>query len=124
MSSPSLMNKSLDNLSSEKFPTRFIRAGAGAGKTTMLIKTFFEFVQNYRACTNKFPKIIITTFTRKATQEIKERLLVQALAFNDAELFQFVNKKSYVHISTIHGVLSLLLNRNHDLLGLSSLGEF
>ena len=120
MSSPSLMNKSTDNLSSEKFPTRFIRAGAGAGKTTMLIKTFFEFVQNYRACTNKFPKIIITTFTRKATQEIKERLLVQALAFNDAELFQFVNKKSYVHISTIHGVLSLLLNRNHDLLGLSS----
>lgn len=113
-----------------QFPSRFIRAGAGAGKTSALIKTFFEFVDHYKKQNKDWPKIVITTFTRKATQEVKERLLLQALALEgaspglsqtgDLPLFQYINKKSMVHISTIHGVLSLLLSRNHDLLGLPS----
>lgn len=102
------------------FPSRFIRAGAGAGKTTTLIRTFFEFVEHYKAQNNKLPKIIITTFTRKATQEVKERLLLHAMKLGRQDLFQYINKKSLVHISTIHGVLSLMLSKNHDLLGLSS----
>lgn len=102
------------------FPSRFIRAGAGAGKTTTLIKTFFEFVEYYKSQYNKLPKIIMTTFTRKATQEVKERLLLHAMNLGRQDLFQYINKKSLVHISTIHGVLSLMLSKNHDLLGLSS----
>ena len=102
------------------FPSRFIRAGAGAGKTSTLIKTFFEFVEYSKAQNNKLPNIIITTFTRKATQEVKERLLLQAMEMGRQDLFQYINKKSLVHISTIHGVLSLMLSKNHDLLGLSS----
>jgi ATP-dependent helicase/nuclease subunit A len=102
------------------FPSRFIRAGAGAGKTSTLIKTFFEFVEYFKTQNTKLPKIIITTFTRKATQEVKERLLLHAMSMGRQDLFQYINKKSLVHISTIHGVLSLMLSKNHDLLGLSS----
>lgn len=97
----------------------FIRAGAGAGKTTQLIKTFGDFVKDFRQAHQRFPKIVITTFTRKATQEVKERLLVNALKNNpDREVFEYINKKSSVQISTIHGLLSLFLMNNSQSLSL------
>lgn len=96
----------------------FIRAGAGAGKTTQLIKSFSNFVTTYKSKHNKFPKIVITTFTRKATQEVKERLLLNALKNNNQDEFEYINKKSYVQISTIHGLLNLFLRQNADLLQL------
>lgn len=102
------------------YPNKFIKAGAGAGKTTTLIKTFFDFVEHYRSKHNKLPRVIITTFTRKATQEVKERLLEKAITANDVQLIDYINKKSLVHISTIHGVLSLFLNRFHDVIGFPS----
>lgn len=114
------MSSSTPLIDNKPFISRFIRAGAGAGKTSTLIKTFFEFVEYYKLQNNKLPKIIITTFTRKATQEVKERLLHHAMNMGRQDLFQYINKKSLVHISTIHGVLSLMLSKNHDLLGLSS----
>ncbi len=102
------------------YPNQFIRAGAGAGKTTRLVTTFIDFVQKFKLAYNRYPKVILTTFTRKSTQEIKERLLKQALKINDNELFAFINKKSFVHISTIHGVLGLFLNQYQDIVGLST----
>ncbi len=104
----------------QPFQSQFIRAGAGAGKTTQLIQSFFAFVEDYKKAYNKYPKIVITTFTRKATQEVKERLLVFALNSKDTHLVNYINKKSSVHISTIHGLLSLLVNRYHSILGLHS----
>lgn len=96
----------------------FIRAGAGAGKTTQLIKSFGDFVQGFHDRHKKYPRIVITTFTRKATQEVKERLLVDALKKENREVFEYINKKSSVHISTIHGLLSLFLSQNADALSL------
>lgn len=96
----------------------FIRAGAGAGKTTQLIKSFGEFVEDFHRKHKKYPRIVITTFTRKATQEVKERLLVNALKNTNREVFEYINKKSSVHISTIHGLLSLFLSQNADVLSL------
>ncbi len=94
--------------------SQFIRAGAGAGKTTRLIGTFLNFVKNFKKTEGRFPRVIITTFTRKATQEVKERLLVSSLQQNEKEIFEYINQKSYVHISTIHGVLSLFLKQYSD----------
>ncbi len=102
------------------YPNQFIRAGAGAGKTTKLIATFIDFSQKFKSVHGRYPKVILTTFTRKSTQEIKERLLTQALKLNDQELFAYINKKSSVHISTIHGVLGLFLNQYQDLVGLAT----
>lgn len=91
--------------------SQFIRAGAGAGKTTKLIKTFLEFVNEFKQKNKRYPRVVMTTFTRKATQEVKERLLVSALAAGEKEVFEYINKKSYVHISTIHGLLSIYLSQ-------------
>ncbi len=96
----------------------FIRAGAGAGKTTQLINSFSEFVETFYEAHKRYPKIVITTFTRKATQEVKERLLVNALKKEDRGVFEYINKKSSVHISTIHVLLSLFLTQNAEALSL------
>lgn len=110
------------NMSSPTFDVMkhslLIRAGAGAGKTTTLIRTFIELCEQFQTVHNRLPKVAITTFTRKATQEVKERLSVKALEKNDDKLFQHINKKSHVHISTIHGLLTLLIQENADTLGL------
>lgn len=97
---------------------QFIRAGAGAGKTTTLIATCIAFAKQFKLKHNRYPKIIITTFTKKATQEIKERLIVEALETNDEELFQFFNKKSFVQIGTIHNILNLFLRQHAEAIGL------
>lgn len=91
--------------------SQFIHAGAGAGKTTKLIKTFLEFVKAFKQKNGRYPRVVITTFTRKATQEVKERLLVSALTADEKEIFEYINKKSFVHISTIHGLLSAYLSQ-------------
>ena len=98
--------------------TQFIRAGAGAGKTTQLIKSFMDFNHEFYQKNNRLPKVVLTTFTRKATQEVKERLLVEALKRQDQKIFEHVNKKSAVHISTIHGLFHLFLTQSCSLIGL------
>lgn len=95
-----------------------IKAGAGAGKTTNLISTFIEFCNKFEEAQKCLPNIVISTFTRKATQEIKERLLLKALEVGDQKLFMHINKKHAVHISTIHGLLMIFLSQNADLLSL------
>lgn len=96
-----------------------LRAGAGAGKTTTLTATFLKFASDFKELNKKFPRIVVTTFTRKATQELKERLLSKALDDGREDLFKFVSSKSQVQISTIHGVLSLFLSRYGASIGLT-----
>ena len=99
---------------------RFIRAGAGAGKTTQLIKTCIDFAHQFKLQNQRYPKIVMTTFTKKATQEIKERLLLEALKHENEELFHYFNKRSMVQIGTIHGILSLYLRQYGEVLRLST----
>lgn len=96
-----------------------LRAGAGAGKTTTLTQTFLKFASDFKVKHDKFPRIVVTTFTRKATQELKERLLAKALQDGREDLFHYVSSKSQVQISTIHGVLSLFLSRYGSSIGLT-----
>lgn len=100
--------------------TTIVKAGAGAGKTTELVALFVEYVENYYRTHKRWPRIVVTTFTRKATQELKERLLHKALSLQEEfpeksdfyeALFHYISKKSFVQISTIHGTLSLFLKR-------------
>ncbi|MBX3040806.1 MAG: UvrD-helicase domain-containing protein [Bdellovibrionaceae bacterium] len=98
---------------------RLLQAGAGAGKTTTLVATFIAFVKQFRADhQGEFPRIVVTTFTRKATQEVRERLMKKALESGEEEIFNYLGEKSRVHISTIHGILSLFLSRYGERLGL------
>jgi ATP-dependent exoDNAse (exonuclease V) beta subunit (contains helicase and exonuclease domains) len=98
---------------------KILRAGAGAGKTTTLTETFLGYAKDYKSAHGMFPRIVVTTFTRKATQELKERLLSKALKDGREDLFHYVSSKSQVQISTIHGVLSVFLARYGAAIGLT-----
>ena len=52
-----------------------LQACAGAGKTRRLINEVFQTLEGSLQRKEKTPRIIITTFTRKATQEVKERIM-------------------------------------------------
>lgn len=96
-----------------------VRAGAGAGKTTELTARVIRLAEDYFLKHKRYPHFVVTTFTRKATQELKERLLKEAMKKADPGLTDFVKRPSQLHISTIHGVLSLYLSRYGSIMGLS-----
>lgn len=94
-----------------------IRAGAGAGKTTTLIDKILGFAEAYYDQYEQFPKVAVTTFTRKATQEIRERLMKKACE-KRPKLLEFVTSRSYLSISTIHGFLNLFLKKYGKIISL------
>lgn len=91
--------------------SEIVRAGAGAGKTTQLTKNVIDFAEKFFIEHKRMPKIVVTTFTKKATEELRERLVKEACLRQNNVLIQFVTSKSQLHISTIHGVLTLFLHR-------------
>ncbi len=95
-----------------------VRAGAGAGKTTRLTRTVLETAQLFLARDGRLPRIVVTTFTRKATQELRERLVAKACESGEQRLVDFVSSHGDLHISTIHGVLSSFLRRYGHLIEL------
>jgi len=97
-----------------------VRAGAGAGKTTGLVNKVVETFRQFRLENGKAPRIVLTTFTRKATQELKERLILRAVSEKDIELLQFVSDPTRLHVSTIHGLLNVFLKQVGHLAGLDS----
>ncbi|MCB0365135.1 MAG: UvrD-helicase domain-containing protein [Bdellovibrionaceae bacterium] len=99
---------------------QIVRAGAGAGKTTTLTKTVMETALSFDHSQGRFPRIVVTTFTRKATQELRERLVAGAVATGRNDFLDYVSSRSNLHISTIHGVLSLFLRRYGHLLELDT----
>ncbi len=94
-----------------------IRAGAGAGKTTSLVAEVTEISQQFLK-QNQKPRFIVTTFTKKASHELKERLLKKALELQDSDLCQLYRSKTHLHISTIHGVLGMFLTKHGSQIGL------
>lgn len=78
-------------------------AGAGTGKTKTLISRIVYMVKE---CNIKPYNILAITFTKKATNEMRERL-EQAIG-SDSKL---------VHISTIHSLCAMILRRNASKIG-------
>lgn len=95
----------------ELLTNRMVRAGAGAGKTTQLSRRVIDAAEKFFAANQKLPRVMVTTFTRKATQELKERLVKLACESHKPHILQFVSSPSFLHVSTIHGVLALFLRR-------------
>ncbi len=89
---------------------RFVRAGAGAGKTYNLTREVVKLALQFHAETGQWPKTVLTTFTRKATQELKERMLLYCLEEKE-EALDFVQSTSYLNITTMHGLLNRFLSQ-------------
>ncbi|MCJ8275329.1 MAG: UvrD-helicase domain-containing protein, partial [Bdellovibrionales bacterium] len=105
---------------SESEPLRqFVRAGAGAGKTWNLTRQVVYKALKFRKETGEWPKTVMTTFTRKATQELKERLLTFCLQ-EEPEAIEFVQSSSFLIITTMHGLFATYLRRYGYSMGLPS----
>ena len=104
----------------EYLRSEVVQAGAGAGKTTRLIDKVLRLAQDHYKQKGHFPRVVVTTFTRRATQELKERLMLKA----EGDLVNFVSSPFYLHISTIHGVLNILLSSYGQQAGLESTFRF
>lgn len=92
-------NNSMGNPINVKGP-QLILAGPGTGKTTFLINRVIQLFENL---TDKTTGIVVCTFTRKATDELKLRLY-QALPVTE------INKHNII-IGTIHSICFELLAR-------------
>ena len=97
--------------STSQLSDHVVQAGAGAGKTRSLVEKVISVFREFRERHGRSPRLIVTTFTRKATQELRERLIVQACEKQDSELIDYVGNARALHISTIHGVLNLFLSQ-------------
>ncbi len=95
----------------------FVEAGAGAGKTTLIIQR----VENLLKSGVEPENIVVITFTNKATEELVSRLndrimkLSQKSDLTDEEKKNLENarrKISRMQVSTIHGFCSRLLREN------------
>lgn len=96
--------------------SQIVRAGAGAGKTTNLVQHVLDFAVQFRESQGRWPRVVTTTFTRKATQELRERLLRKARESSAAGVMEFVLSRSHLQITTIHGLLyGLLIQHGHRL---------
>lgn len=87
-----------------------VRAGAGAGKTYALTHKVMDLADESLRSQGRFPRMIVTTFTRKATQELRERLMLLALE-ERPHLVDFVNSRGHLVVSTIHGIMDMYLKR-------------
>lgn len=96
-----------------------IRAGAGAGKTYSLTHEVIEGALQFRELFQRWPRFVVTTFTRKATQELSERLMTLCLE-KFPQALDFVSSSQHLKISTIHGVLDDFLKDQGSVLGLKS----
>ena len=99
---------------------KVVRAGAGAGKTTNLTHSVLDIASDFYKAHERLPNMVVTTFTRKATEELRERITSELFKCDEAALFGLVQSKQHLQISTIHGVLSLFLRQYGSLVGLEA----
>ena len=98
-----------------------IKAGAGTGKTKNLIELIYKLFHQFTLGEGREPKLIVCTFTRKASQELKERLFKIALEdiesvsqgneLQKAPAFLNYLQSSFLQVSTIDGVLNRFLKK-------------
>lgn len=103
----------------------FVAAGAGAGKTRNLVEHIANTFVKVKGETGRAPRIVGTTFTRMAANEIKDRVALYAQNSENIsdenlrkDLFDFAYSEA-LNITTIHGVCLQLLMKKGFLLGYS-----
>lgn len=80
----------------------FISAGAGTGKTHILVERYIELLQKGYA---EIPEIVAITFTEKAAKEMKDRIRERCSEKDKREL-------ENSRIDTIHGLCARIIREN------------
>ena len=99
----------------------FLSAGAGTGKTHVLVQRYLSFLRTGAAAV---PEIVCVTFTEKAAGELKARIRAEcetaAAATTDSQSKWFQHKRDLENapINTIHGFCTRLLRENAFALGI------
>lgn len=83
-----------------------VSAGAGAGKTRVLVERFLHFVVSGKA---RVTEILTLTFTDKAANEMKERIMKR---FRDMDMLQARRDLESAYISTLHAFSARLLKEH------------
>lgn len=91
--------KEIVNYSSDKFLC--VEAGPGAGKTRVIVERVKKLLENARP-----ESFLVITFTVKATEELKDRLITSGISKSDVAKMQ---------ISTIHSFCLKILESNDEL---------
>ncbi|MBI6121027.1 UvrD-helicase domain-containing protein [Salegentibacter maritimus] len=91
---------------------KFINAGAGSGKTYRLTEELASWIGKG----NNANEVLLTTFTKKAAAEIRERAEAKLLDNNN---FIQVNKLQQAFIGTVHSVGYQFIKKYWYLLGIS-----
>lgn len=91
---------------------KFINAGAGSGKTYRLT----EELANWISKGNNANEVLLTTFTKKAATEIRERAQTKLLSDNN---FVQANRLQEAFIGTVHSVGYQFIKKYWYLLGIS-----
>ena len=90
-----------------------VRAGAGTGKTRVLVARYMEILNKSLA---RVPEIVAITFTRKAAKEMRDRIRLQ---FPDTLVGAgSLNELESAPISTIHSFCQRILRENATVIGI------
>ena len=84
------------------FLNMFVEAGAGAGKTTLIVSRIVHLLE----CNVKPEEIVVITFTNAAAEELRERIIG---AVREKGLESALNELDRMNISTIHSFCNVLL---------------
>jgi ATP-dependent helicase/nuclease subunit A len=82
---------------------KVVRATAGAGKTTGLLDAVYGAYKKSFLGSGVYPKILLSTFTVKAANELTERLTKKAIEEKDAQFLNFVSS-GFLEVGTLHSV--------------------
>lgn len=118
MSTLTQSTQTINDIKSIPLESLFIEASAGTGKTYTIIRLFFRYILEKKV---DFRKILLVTFTKKATEEMLNRIHELASDLILKKNFDFLNLKSFNN-SEIQILEDLL--KNFDQINVSTIHSF
>lgn len=104
-----------------RFPM-YLRAGAGTGKTYVLVEKILDITSNDSSIT--LEDFIVITFTNKAANELKEQILSQLYEkwqhSNDPKIRKQIERYNLFEASTIHSFCEKIIRKYGNLKGIKS----
>lgn len=91
---------------------KFISAGAGSGKTYTITNQVADMIKDGKL---KAEQVIMTTFTKAAAQELREKAKKE---LNERKLYQEAQQMEHALIGTVHSVANTFLTKYWYLLGI------